>query len=529
MTPGGSDATPEALISVPQRADAPGEGRTARSRLDAISPAKRALLAKRLAGGGRRPGAASPPAAGAESPALSADQRRGPLSFPEERFWIAYTFEDQSSAYHVPVTLHLRGALSVPALTEALRTLTARHSILRTRYPIGPEGEPIAVVHDPEPVDLPCRDVEGNVGELLDRAAAAPFDLEADAPIRSVLLKVSDDEHYLHVTLHHIVTDAWSTNILLQELTTAYTMHIRGERPGLPELTVQYRDHARWQRAQAEPFARQLAYWQKTLDGAPRDLGLPTDRPRPAEHRPLVPGRCLTTAIPADPALRLTQRTGATLFMVLLAAYSAVLGRRAGRQDVVVGTPVAGRPDPEVDPLIGCFINTLAMRTDLSGDPTAAELLSRVRERTLHAYENQDVPFQQVIERVGERTDGRKALFQAWLALQNVPDAPLEMAGLEVEEAADTIEATKFDLTFHVLPTGDRLELRVEYDTSLFDEESVRGLIEEFSAFLSAAAAAPDRRLSEIATHTTELEVSSGDNRQAGLPLPAPQFLPAVV
>ncbi|MFF9405990.1 condensation domain-containing protein [Streptomyces anandii] len=507
MTSGGSDATPEALIFVRQKAGASGEERMTRSRLDAISPAKRALLAKRLAGGGRRPGAIGLPVVGAEFLPLSADQRSGPLSFPEERFWIAYTFEDQSSAYHVPVTLYLRGALSVPALTEALRTLTVRHSILRTRYPIGPEGEPIAVVSDPEPVDLPCRDAEGDVWELLDRAAAAPFDLEVDAPIRPVLLKVSDDEHYLHVTLHHIVTDAWSTNILLQELTTAYTAHIRGERPRLPELTAQYRDHAHWQRTQAEPFARQLAYWQETLDGVPRDLGLPTDRPRPTEHRPLVPGRCITTAIPADPALQLTRRTGTTLFMVLLAAYSSVLGRRAGRQDVVVGTPVASRPDPAVDPLIGCFINTLAMRTDLSGDPTVAELLSRVRERTLHAYENQDVPFQQVVERVGERTDGRKALFQAWLALQNVPDAPLEMADLEVEEAADVIEATKFDLTFHLLPAGNRLELRVEYDTSLFDEERVRGLVQEFSTFLTAAAADPDRRLSEIATHTSDLEV----------------------
>ncbi|GAA2271115.1 MULTISPECIES: condensation domain-containing protein [Kitasatospora] len=491
----------------PSLPDAAGRRTAAQTRLDSVSPAKRALLAKRLAGRGAGSGAAAAPTAGATSPALSAAQRRGPLSFPEERFWIAYTFEEQSSAYHVPVTLHLKGELSVPALTEALRTLTARHSILRTRYPIGPEGEPTAVVGDPEPVELPLRDVAGHPWELLDRATTAPFDLELDAPIRPLLLRLSDDEHYLHITLHHIATDAWATNILLQELTTAYTAHARGERPTLPELTVQYRDHAHWQRAQAERFARQLAYWQETLDGAPRDLGLPTDRPRPPEHRPLVPGRCFTAAIPAEPAVQLTRSTGTTLFMVLLAAYSAVLGRRAGRQDVVVGTPVAGRPDPAVDPLIGCFINTLAMRTDLSGDPTVAGLLSCVRERTLHAYENQDVPFQQVIEHVGRRTDGRKALFQAWLALQNVPDAPLEMAGLEVEETPDVVEATKFDLTFHLLPAADRLELRVEYDSSLFDEVTVRGLVEEFSAWLTTAAADPDRRLSEIAPPASDLEV----------------------
>lgn len=467
-------------------------------RLDAMSPAKRALLAKRLAGR-LQPDAFAPPAKRAEAVPLSSIQRRGPLSFAEERFLIAYAFEDQSPAYHVPLTLHLKGQLDVPALVEALRTLITRHSVLRTRYPIGPDGEPVAVVEDSQPFQLACVDVREEPRVLLDRAAAEPFDLETDAPIRPMLLRVCDDEHYLHITLHHIVTDAWSTGILLQELTTAYTAITQGApMSALPELAVQYRDHALWQRAQSERFARQAAYWQEALEGAPRELGLPTDRPRPGKHRPQVPGHCFTVAIPAHPALELAQRTGTTLFMVLLAAYSAVLGRRAGQEDVMVGTPVAGRPSSAVDPLIGCFINTLAMRTDLSEDPTFSELLARVRERTLQAYENQDVPFQQVAERVGERTDGPKALFQAWLALQNVPDSSLEMAGIAVTELADVIEATKFDVTFHFSSAGDDLELRVEYDTSLFHEATVRGLVDEFVALVGAAAADPDRRLSEI-------------------------------
>lgn len=495
MTSGRTADRPATTYSVQH--DATTERRlVSQTRLDSMSPAKRALFEKRL--GGRRPGSGgslAPTAPTEESP-LSYVQGYGPLSFAEQRFWMAYALEDQSPAYHVPITLRLRGILDVPALTAALRTIVTRHSILRTRYPVGPEGEPVAVVDEPRPFNLDVVDAGGDPQTLLDRAGGEPFDLEAGPLIRALLLNLGDDEHYLHITLHHIVTDAWSIGILLHELTTLYTANTQGVQPVLPELTVRYRDHALWQSAQTARFARQAVYWQQALSGVPRELRLPTDRPRHRQAQ--APGDCFTVAFNKKAVLELAQQTGTTPFMVLLAAYSTVLGRHAGSADVMVGTPVAGRQSSGVEPLIGCFINTLAMRTDLSGDPTFRELLARVREWTLRAYDNQDVPFQQVAERVGERTDGRKSLFQAWLALQNVPDSALEMAGLVVEEMADVIDATKFDVTFHLKEAGDHLEIRVEYDTLLFDERTVRGFADDFVAVLAAAAAEPDRRLSEI-------------------------------
>lgn len=469
--------------------------RATRARLDSLSPAKRMLLAKRLARGAP---ALDPVAQ--EEQVLSPQQRRGPLSFVEERFWTAYHLEDRSTAYHVPVTLRLKGELVVPALAGALEAVVARHAVLRTRYPVDPEGEPVAVVDDPRPVPLHVEETAADeLRSALDHATAQPFDLETGPLIRARLLKVAADEHYLHLVLHHIVADAWSVAILLRELTTGYNASLQGIRPALPPITCQYRDFARWQRAQAERFARQVEHWQRELGGAPRELGLPTDRPRPRQHRPQVPGRCFAVEFPKAAVLDLAQRTGATLFMVALAAYAVVLGRRAACDDVVVGTPVAGRRHEGDEPLVGCFINTLVMRVDLRGDPSFTELLTRVRDRALRAYDNQDVPFQHVAERVAERVGGRRSLFQVWLALQNVPDAPLVMSGLEVEEPADVVEATKFDITCHLVEGADRLALRVEYDTSLFEERTVRALADEFAAVLAAAAADPDRRLSTIA------------------------------
>ncbi|MET9666780.1 condensation domain-containing protein [Streptomyces sp. NPDC006475] len=456
-----------------------------------LSPAKQALFARRLAGRKATATASDAPAPKASTP------RSGPLSFAEERFWAAYMLEDQPSAYHVPLTLHLKGRLDVSALQVALQTVVDRHDILRTRYPMGPEGDPVAVVDDAREVRVSAVDAGRDPRIPLGRAATDPFDLEEGPLIRTTLLKVSDDEHYLHFTLHHIVTDAWSTGILLDELTRVYTATVEGGEPNLPALTLQYRDYAMWHRAQNGSFARETAYWRQALAGVPGRLDLPTDRPR-QQRQALVPGSVFMVRIPKEPALALARQTGATLFMVLLSAYARVLGRRADTDDVLIGTPVAGRGITGVEPLIGCFINTLAMRVDLSGDPAFGELASRVREVTLQAYDHQNLPIQQVSESLADRARGQGALFQAWLALQNVPDGSLHMAGLVVEEMPDAIETTKFDITLHVTEAADHLELRVEYDTQLFDEDTVRGFARDFSDLISAAASDPHRRLSAL-------------------------------
>ncbi|MGK4580331.1 amino acid adenylation domain-containing protein [Kitasatospora sp. HPMI-4] len=457
--------------------------------LEAGSVADLAARIEALGGAGGEP---QEPAQPAPLPEASGE---GPLSFAEERFWLAYTLEDRSPAYHVPLTLHLRGDLDVPALAEALGTLIDRHAILRTRYPLDAEGDPVSLVDEPKRFHLDAVDLDGDLRAVLDRLSAEPFDLEDGPLFRPVLLKAADDEHYLSLVMHHIITDGWSIGTLLRELAAAYTALTRGERPSLPGNALQYRDHARAQRGRADRLAGQLEYWERALEGAPAELGLPTDRPRQETSE----GRFFTVAFPGRDARGLARRTGSTLFMVLLAAYSAVLGGYAGSEDVVVGTPVAGREDLATEPLLGCFINTLAMRTDLSGDPTFEQLLGRVRESTLRAYDHQEVPFQQVAERVVERVEGRSSLFRVWLELQNYPDSPLDMAGLKAEELAEDLETAKFDLAFHLAETGEELELKVKYDALLFDERTMRGYADRFVALLSAAAGDPARRLSELA------------------------------
>jgi hypothetical protein len=467
------------------------------TRLESMSAVKRELFARRLAGLLPEPGDLAGRTGRSGESASGQHIWSSSLSPAEERFWMTYMLEDCSSAYHIPATLHLKGRLDVPSLQEALRTIIGRHDILRTRYPVGPDGELTAVVDEPRPCSLDAVTVDGDPLEFLARATAEPFDLATGPLMRPLLLRVADDEHYFHITLLHIITDGWSMINLLNELTEVYNAHVRGIPPSLPELTIQYRDHALQQRAQEEVNAEQLAYWQQALSGAPRELGLRTDRPR--QPHASVPGKSLTLAFSNGPALKLTRQTKATLFMVLLAAYSTVLGRHAGSDDVIVGTPVAGRRTLAAEPLIGCFINTLAMRTDLSGDPTFRELMIRVRKRTLQAYDNQDVPFQRIAASLmGEQTGIRSSLIQAWLALQNFPDTPSDTAGLEVEEVIITTDETKFDVTFYVNATDGYLELEIEYDSSLFDETTVRGFAAEFAGVLEAAADDPDRRLSEL-------------------------------
>ncbi|MBD9725898.1 condensation domain-containing protein [Streptomyces caniscabiei] len=464
-----------------------------RAWLDSVSQAKRELFAQRLAG--RRSESGSP----ASRIQPMRDRKSvwsNSLSPAEERFWMAYTFEHQSSAYHIPITFRLTGRLDIPALNAALQTVMARHDILRTRYTLLADGELTAVVDEPQAHAFEIVEAQGDLQAFLVECTEAPFDLATGPMLRPVLVRMGEDEYVLHVTVHHIITDGWSIGNLIDELAAVYNAGIQGVAPDLPELTLQYRDHATWQRAQTEMFARQAEYWKQALSGVPRELGLRTDRPR--QSRITVPGRSVTVTFSKAPAVELARATRTTVFMVLLAAYSIVLGRHANREDVVVGTPIAGRQDPATEPLMGCFINTLVMRTDLSGEPTFRELLKQVRKWTLRAYENQDVPFQQVADAAIERTGVRSTLIQAWLALQNMHNPALDLAGLVSEDVFVTTDATKFDVTYYITELEKELELEVEYDSSLFNESTMLTFVEEFSSLLEAAAADPDRRLSEL-------------------------------
>ncbi|WP_406349222.1 condensation domain-containing protein [Streptomyces sp. NBC_00144] len=484
----GLSADVEARQHTPER-----DQNASSSPLDSLSQAKRELFAQRLAG---RRSESGRPASRIQPMRDRASVWSNSLSPAEERFWMAYTFEGQSSAYHIPVTFRLTGHLDISVLNAALQTVMARHDILRTCYTLLADGELTAVIEEPRAYMFEVAEADGDLPEFLERCTEAPFDLATGPLLRPLLVRQGDDEYVLHITVHHIITDGWSLGNLIDELAAAYHAGIQGSAPDLPELVLQYRDHAIWQRSQSEMFARQAEYWKQALRGVPRDLGLRTDRPR--QSRVTVPGRSVTVTFTKAPAVQLARETRTTLFMVLLAAYSVVLGRHADREDVVVGTPIAGRQDPATEPLMGCFINTLVMRTDLSGEPTFRELLKRVRTWTLRAYENQDVPFQQVADTAIERTGVRSTLIQAWLALQNMHNPTLDLAGLNSEDVFVTTDATKFDVTYYITELDKDLELEVEYDSSLFGEATMLAFAEEFASLLEAAASDPDLRLSEV-------------------------------
>ncbi|HEX6913075.1 MAG TPA: amino acid adenylation domain-containing protein, partial [Longimicrobium sp.] len=412
---------------------------------------------------------------------------RLPLSYAQQRLWFLEQMGDLGSTYHVPQRLRLHGALDRDALARALDRLVARHEVLRTTFPVrdGTPEQRIAPVTTP--FALVEQDLSGDV-EALERVMAgeamAPFDLAQGPLIRGRLLRLADDDHVLLLTMHHIVADGWSAGVLVGELSRLYAAFRSGGSDPLPPLPVQYADYAAWQRrwVEDEVLERQAAYWTATLKGAPALLALPADHPRPA--RPDHAGGELRVEL--DEALtaglrELGRRHGATLFMTLLAGWATVLGRLSGQRDVVIGTPTANRGRAEIEGLIGYFLNTLALRVDLSDGPTVAQLLERVRARAVEAQQNQDIPFEQVVERVDPvRSLSHTPLFQVLFTLQNAPRGSIELPGLQLGRVPGARQTTaKFDLTLALAEAGDRVVGSLEYATSLFE----RGTVERFLGY----------------------------------------------
>ncbi|HEY0169967.1 MAG TPA: amino acid adenylation domain-containing protein [Pyrinomonadaceae bacterium] len=448
--------------------------------------------------------------AGAPSPMLPVPRGRAlPLSFAQQRLWFLDQFDSGNPIYNVPVVLRLGGPLDVGALERTLNEVVRRHEALRTVFR-SERGGPMQVILPKQPIVVPVLNLAGlndadrdaEARRLASEEAQKGFDLTRGPLLRATLLRLGADEHMLLFTMHHIVSDGWSVGLLVREVAAVYTAYVRGQESPLPELTLQYADYAVWQREwlQGEVLEEQLAYWKRQLEPPPPGLGLPTDRPRPEvlSHR----GATLNVDFPAgltDGLKELSRREGVTLYMTLLAAFQALLHRHTGRDDIAVGSPIANRQRSEIEPLIGFFVNTLVMRTDLSGDPSFRALLGRVQEVTLGAYAHQDVPFEMLVEELQpDRSLGTTPFFQVAFALQNAPGEELKLPGLTLKRVDVQSRTARFDLSLLLEESAEGLTGLVEYSADLFDEKTVRRLLEHLQALLGAAVADPEERLSAL-------------------------------
>jgi amino acid adenylation domain-containing protein len=449
-------------------------------------------------------------AAGGEMlPPIEPAMRSGPLpaSFAQQRLWFLAQMEGASDAYHMPQAWQLTGALDAAALARAWDALVARHEALRVRF-VAVDGAARQLL-DPAGPALRADDLSGepDPGARLDRLrreeATAPFDLAAGPLARGRLVRLAWDRHVLLVTLHHIVSDGWSMDVFTRELGVLYTAFLAG-RPGpLPPLPVQYADYAAWQRAwlAGSVLDRQGAFWTRTLDGAPAELELPADRPRPAEQDYRGGQVRFELAAELTAGLReLSRRHGGTVFMTLLAAWALVLSRLSGQDDVVIGTPTANRRRDELAGLIGFFVNTLALRVDLSGTPTVAQLLRRARDVTLAALDHQDIPFEQVVELLNPaRSLGRTPLFQTMLTWQDDGDAKLTLADVTAVPLGAPYLVAKFDLTLSLAANGERLVGALNYATAVFDASTARRYVRYLHRVLAQMVADPDRAAAALA------------------------------
>ncbi|HYK04977.1 MAG TPA: amino acid adenylation domain-containing protein [Thermoanaerobaculia bacterium] len=451
-----------------------------------------------------------------------------PLSFAQQRLWFLNQLEGPSSTYNLGIFIRLRGVLDEDALVRALETIVERHEVLRTRFR-EVDGVPVQVIDPVDTFTVRLRDAEegrsalvGEVNALIDEELHYRFDLSRDELFKALLVEEAPELHLLALIFHHSVADGWSAGVLMEELAALYT----GAQ--LPPLTIQYADYAHWQRQwlTGEVLAAETEYWRMALAGLPPLLELPTDRPRPAvqsyrgAQQPFHLSAELTARLNA-----LSRQSGATLFMTLLAAFDVLLSRYSGQTDIAVGTPVANRARPELEPLIGFFINNLVLRADLSGDPTFAALLAQVRETALHAYAHQDMPFEVLVEQLNPaRSLAYTPLFQVMLALQNAPFSMLQLPELEIEPIAFEQRATKTDLTVSLTETEHGLDGLVEYSTDLFDRTTIGRFVAHYVRLLEAIVANPEERVSRY-------ELLSGEEREQMLvewnrhDIPCPQDL----
>ncbi|MEO8970160.1 MAG: amino acid adenylation domain-containing protein [Ktedonobacteraceae bacterium] len=474
-----------------------------------LSEAKRLLLEKFLRGGvpqvSQRPIAAKP---------RSAQKNTAPLSFGQQQLWLLTQLMQDTPVYTECVTIHLPGTLDVPTFERSFNEVLRRHEAWRTSFPLV-YGQPVQMVHPYKPLQLPVVDlrslaVEEREAEAVRRATseiAQPFDMANGPLLRTLFVQLSDTEHRLYLTLHHIIFDGYSLyQIFLPELRTIYDAFLHEQPSPLPELPVQYPDFAFWQRewVQDDTIAEQLAYWRKQLAHAPAQLALPTDRPRPVvptyrgSMHPFALPQSLTAALKT-----LSKQEGVTLYMLLVATFQILLSRYSGQADILIGTAISDRKRKEVQNLMGFFLNTLVLRTNLSGNPTVHDLFQRVREVVLEAHAHQDVPFELLVKELQpERTVGQNPFFQALLSLE--PPLHVDESGWTLSQMDVETNTAKFDLSLELDDRPDGLIGRFEYNTDLFDAPTIERIAGHWQTLLASIVANPEQHIAELPLLTEE-------------------------
>ncbi|MEL6160846.1 MAG: amino acid adenylation domain-containing protein [Cyanobacteria bacterium J06554_11] len=435
-----------------------------------------------------------------------------PLSFAQQRIWFLQQLEPDNSTYKIARSLRLRGPLNREALQQALTTILCRHEALRTNF-VSVDGLPTQVVSPPSNFSLPFVDLsvsaEGNkthpesiLKSLLKQEGRRPFALSSDLMLRATLFRLKEDEHVLQIVMHHIASDGWSVGVLRRELSALYTAYATGEAAPVSDLPIQYIDFSEWQRQwlSGDMLETQIAYWENQLKGAPPLLALPTDYPRPSQpsHR----GAKLTFTLPkklTDELKALAQQGNATLFMTLLSAFNTLLFRYTRQSDISVGSPIANRPHPELDGLIGLFLNTLVLRTELSDELTFEQLLGRVKKVSLEAYAHQDLPFEQLLETLRpERNMSYSPWFQVMFILQSASRPVPAMAGLAVQTERGEGSTAKFDLTLTMRESSNGLRGTFEYSLDLFKPETIERMVGHFQTLLASIVATPALPIAQL-------------------------------
>ncbi|MBD2039313.1 amino acid adenylation domain-containing protein [Microcoleus sp. FACHB-672] len=442
-----------------------------------------------------------------------------PLSFSQQRLWFLEQLEAGNSAYNIPAAVQLKGTLNTGILKRSINEIVRRHESLRTTFGKQEDGQPFQVIAPALTVELPVVDLsaipEPQRSEEAQRLALAEADTSYDfftnePLIRAQLVRLAEDEHLFLLTIHHIISDGWSFGLLMRELATIYEAFNAGNPSPLPELSVQYADFAHWQRhwLQDEVLETQLSYWKQQLGGKLPVLELPTDRPRPplqtfnGAKESLVLSQELSEEIKA-----LSRREGATLFMTLLAAFNTLLCRHSGQEDIIVGSPIAGRNRAEIEHLIGFFVNTLVLRNDLSGNPSFRELLERVREVALGAYAHQELPFEKLVEAVQpERDRSRNPIFQVWFNLLNYEDNQIEIPGLTLDHLSFTEQASKFDITLYAQEQNEGTKLELVYNTDLFDRQRMVEMLAQLQHLLEQIVKNPSEQITHFSLVTSQTQ-----------------------